>query len=171
MGLDLFHYTFYFGNYIFRFKTMNKIIFTLIFLSSCITPWQDLPYAGLGIDDEFHPYVQKFEQEWGHQVTNVDIVFVAFLPGTTAAECFQTIGSAYQRYVRVAKDKWTRYPPELKEILIFHELGHCSLNKKHNDYFDSSGRPLSIMNSDISDVLPWWYGDHKKYLIKELFSR
>jgi hypothetical protein len=46
-------------------------------------------------------------------------------------------------------DCWQNEPDQNKEALIFHELGHCLLNRGHKDDVFPSGAPKSLMITQI----------------------
>ena len=56
-----------------------------------------------------------------------------------------------QREILIWKSRecWEIEPYENKEALIFHELGHCLLNREHLDAFFPSGAPKTIMTTII----------------------
>lgn len=53
----------------------------------------------------------------------------------------------FDRVVQINYHYWLRLSIAGREELIFHELGHCVLNRAHNDTLDGNGVPVSIMNS------------------------
>lgn len=60
------------------------------------------------------------------------------------------------------------YGPESLEAVVYHELGHCLLQRDHTNGLDSSGNPISIM---YYSTLPGgtYYAAREAYLV-ELFS-
>lgn len=51
-----------------------------------------------------------------------------------------------------------------KKILVFHELGHCSLGRSHLDTKYASGMPYSIMNSIINPITTYFPANESYYL-------
>ncbi len=51
--------------------------------------------------------------------------------------------------VAVDQEVWSQASQELKELIVFHELGHCILDREHLDD-DENGVCVSIMNSGLS---------------------
>lgn len=47
----------------------------------------------------------------------------------------------------IDSDRWRRLTNSQKEFIVFHELGHCYLNRSHTDEKGSDGSCLSIMHS------------------------
>lgn len=67
--------------------------------------------------------------------------------------------------------EWERLPVEAKEMLTFHELGHCILGRQHEDaMIEVKGEqvPKSLMNS--YNFSPKIYQSHRDYYLDELFS-
>jgi hypothetical protein len=60
---------------------------------------------------------------------------------------------------------WGSLTSSYREMLLFHELGHCLLNRSHqgNDFYN----PTSIMNASLFSDLN--YKTNYDYFIKELF--
>ena len=55
-----------------------------------------------------------------------------------------------------------------REQLIFHEFGHCLLNRAHKDTLDKTGRPLSLMHSLM--IKTDQYQQYHDHYIEELFQ-
>lgn len=55
----------------------------------------------------------------------------------------------YSFLVKIDKSFYETADEYTKRSLIFHELGHCLLNRKHLDGSDDFGFPLSLMNTLI----------------------
>lgn len=51
--------------------------------------------------------------------------------------------------VAVDQEAWAAASPAFRELIVFHELGHCVLNREHLDD-DNDGVCVSIMNSGLS---------------------
>ena len=130
------------------------------------------PYAGIGIDDAFFNQVLAFEVEWGHQVSHVDMFFVTRLEGTEVGVCIMAQDTQYQRIIKIDKEAWDEHDSDAvyKEALIFHEIGHCVLNRDHWDGVLDNGYAASIMNSNLNGVLPR-YSEDRAYYMDELFRR
>ena len=63
---------------------------------------------------------------------------------------------------------WEVADESRRENLIFHEFGHCLLNRNHLDEVDRSGVPKSIMYSYT--LSSWLYSSRRNYYITELFQ-
>lgn len=117
----------------------------------------------------FDKYVSKFYQKMGeadldNSRRNIEISFDENMSMDYAGLCFW---SETPRRITINKYWWDGYDEYDREILIFHELGHCVLNRDHTDSYDSWGRPLSIMSTDLGG---WDYKDYYNSYIQELFQ-
>ena len=54
-----------------------------------------------------------------------------------------------------------------REALLFHELGHCLLNRVHDDDTYDDGRPKSLMNKYI--IGEYYYSSYYDEYMRELF--
>jgi ATP-dependent Zn protease len=93
-----------------------------------------------------------------------------YLPVTTLAVCkYNNTKSS----IVINTYSWSSLSEVEKEIVIYHELGHCVLGLKHDntkvdhDWVLSS--PLSIMYPYVLEQD--WYLKNKKEYLDELFSR
>ena len=69
-------------------------------------------------------------------------------------------------YIYLDKDAWERMDYVGREMLMFHELGHCALDLEHNRSMSYSGEPLSLMFPTLFD--PHQYSLHRAEYIDEL---
>ncbi len=56
-----------------------------------------------------------------------------------------------------------------KEFIVFHELGHCYLQREHLDTKDERGICTSIMSSGTSNCVRLYTNQNRSDLIDELF--
>lgn len=74
------------------------------------------------------------------------------------------------RIININTRAWDAAEPMEREAILFHELGHCALNRAHDDSLVSlAGRtaPASLMNSFVVDS--GTYQAHRDYYLRELF--
>lgn len=150
-----------------------------IFISAC-SP-EPVAVSNINVNEAFEPFVESFVKEGakrGYEIdfsdTGLSIVF-----GNTpnaSASCTEIAGhDSGSHQIIVNKDAWQTLNDSLRERLIFHELGHCELNRVHrNDKFDD-GSWKSIMRgdplSDADEKLPIpYFGFRRDYYINELFN-
>ena len=144
----------------------------LVALPACaVVKVSPVNYRGYSVEKEIVPYLVKFEENCKTPV-KIHIRFERIKwdiwSDEVAAYCFK-FGV---KYIHVDYDWWVSHTlKDVREELIYHELGHCLLNRGHDktklfvDY--PGGRPKSIM---YPYVFGYWgeYGLHREYYIKEL---
>lgn len=110
-------------------------LFTIICFQNCGTH-SDVRPAGrppiTQTDIEFIPYIQEFESYYGKTVGHVPIGF-ADLDKKIAGVCYRSIvgRQILRAYILIDKDYWYLISEYQRINLIFHELGHCVLNRDH----------------------------------------
>lgn len=134
-------------------------------------------------DSRFTEIIKRFEADMGVKVT-LPVVF-GYQEPDIGGSCFFNIDGS--KWIVINEDVW--YDPGFiwegenieyyRELIIYHELGHCDLEiKKHidgdidfvvNDKVNLKSAK-SIMNSDTSNHIPEVYIEHRDYFIKELKS-
>lgn len=117
-------------------------------------------------DKIFYAYIHKFERHLGKKIkTSINF-------GKTkgnAGVCYQFKNQKNE--ININKAYWKTLIPELKQQLIDHELGHCELDRDHNDKHYEDTCPVSIMRS-------WAFNEweiencynNTNHYIKELFK-
>jgi len=63
-----------------------------------------------------------------------------------------------------------RVPFLIKELIVFHELGHCFLQRGHREDALPNGACVSIMRSGIEDCLDNYTSETRSFYIDELFD-
>ncbi len=129
------------------------------------------------VDPEFEPYVQEFiieaekrGQTFDFRETGLSIKFSEFPLTNANGRCF--LG---QYRIEIDKLDWFSFSELFRSYLLFHELGHCALNRRHrNDKF-SDGSWKSVLKGDpfvefdARKPVPY-FGFRKDYYIDELFD-
>lgn len=133
---------------------MNKLcarvitLFVLVtMISACAV--QKIPETlTYTVDSEVEPYVQAFVKEaakHGASLTQLDKLHVLFVPSFNGQTFIATCTQYYQKpTIHISEAQWSNKSEIEKEIIMFHELGHCLLLKGHNETVIQS-IPTSIM--------------------------
>lgn len=131
------------------------------------------------IHGEILPYVKEFESLYGKKTENISITFTSFLGSSVVGICqsYSKNGGWYKgKVIKLDRDYWNESSESLKEILVFHELGHCELERDHEDdliVYTHDGKKVfmskSIMNSYIINETN--YIENRTYYVVELFSK
>jgi hypothetical protein len=159
-------------------NTLYLFGFTIL-LSACQPDPVSIP--NIRIDEAFEPFVESFIQEGEKRGYTIDFsdtglgITFGNIPNASAS-CTEIAGhDSGSHQIIINKDAWQILNDSLRERLIFHELGHCELNRVHrNDKFED-GSWKSIMRGDplneIEEILPIpYFGFRRAYYIDELFN-
>jgi hypothetical protein len=120
-------------------------------------------------DPEVKTFVSRFEAackkkvniaiEWGSLPTDKT--------GKTIGICRGFGDKVSLRSIVLDKEYWARASYWQRESLVFHELGHCILNRFHVTAYDKDYNPVSIMH-------PFTFGNYlerRAELVKELCGK
>jgi hypothetical protein len=156
---------------------MNILCMSILIVGCGQQPQQGDPRSIHGIDPAFQPYVEQFETILGHSIGDIPIAF-APQQGDVIGVC--ELWTNY-RDIKIDPNFWNNQGGALdndqRMSLIFHELGHCVLDRGHlaTDWtYNLNGWnysvPTSFMNPYIffSAQYPVWVA-LKSYYINELF--
>ena len=164
---------------LFFYMTQTKYFFFLNLLLFSLVSCKDTNEYRVG--SEFEVYVQRFETEALARGRSFDlkatglIVEFADLKDNTAGLCH------YEDPIRIEIDKtyWnaiskTAGADLMKEDLLFHELGHGLLGRKHlNDLLENGDWKSIMCGGDQVGDRPWninYRGIRRAYYLDELFN-
>jgi hypothetical protein len=72
-----------------------------------------------------------------------------------------------ERIVRIDAGTWLKLDTYGKEQLMFHELGHCILDREHCSSVEGDGKPASVM---YPSLIGHWYNENTRdEYLEELF--
>lgn len=162
---------------------MKSSTFRLYFLSVVVLlaacKREDVPVKVYDVPSELQVYIDLFEQEAAKRGQNINIDNLRVLyegdlvNGTAAGTCTYPHASDPIPTVRfdTTSLNWTNNASS-KELLVFHELGHCVLNRReHRDDLLPNGNYSSIMRSTGAQVYGGALNDYKRdYYLDELFD-
>ena len=141
---------------------MKRLTILAILLSGC-------GQAPIGVVDPLMaPYFARFSQAIGVDVSEISGRF-ANLSGATVGLC--TV-SGQGKLIQIDPTNWDKAGDDEREEILFHELGHCSMNLVHIP-------ELQLMNSylcPVSIMYPYDFGktncykNNKPYYYAELRS-
>ena len=151
---------------------MKKLLL-LIIIGTFISCSQD-DYENSELNNiEFESYFNSFLEEGiirGQDFTNYSINFYfADIENQNAGGlCDQN-----NQKIIIDRENWNNASEEYKEWLIFHELGHCFLNRGHRNEKSNSGECLSFMKGQENSFECFenlYSSIWRKYYIDELFN-
>lgn len=142
-------------------------IFCLMISTGCAQAEQ---IEGVMAPNDVMPYVLQFQ--WQGLLHGRDISLDGLdIKLSNTLDRPQNVGECHMQSKRVILrlDYWLYANEYLRELLVFHELGHCLLNRKHNNALDTAiGMPSSVMNFSLFNEY-YYYANREQYLA-ELFG-
>lgn len=156
---------------------MRFALISVLFIVSCGKPLPDFKKDQGGgrefntTNPIFKEYIGRFENSYGSKISDIPLNLKT-LPSGIAGYCIEY--SSGTKEIVFDSTYWSGITDLEKEELVFHELGHCQLNKDHKDGFiDLNGNNCksSIMNSFVFteyEVNTCYITNHD-YYIDELF--
>ena len=129
------------------------------------------------VDIAFEPYVQLFIEEGairGHAIdfsdTGLLVEFSDQIVNNASGYCY--LG---EYHVVVDKSEWNMLAENQKRFLIFHELGHCELDRRHrNDQFVNKLWKSLMRGDPLSSIQQYqpvaFCGFRINYYLDELFD-
>ena len=115
-------------------------------------------------------YFQIFEQEASMRGIEVDLsksnisVRLANINGAIGL-----CNMHEKKEIIIDQNFWDRSNHWKRELIVFHELGHCFLNRKHNNELMDNGTCASIMRSGRDGCIDFYTEQTREILLDELF--
>lgn len=156
---------------------MNRItalIVLLTLLVSCQKAEDTVPEVT--VDTSFQAYFERFEAEGAQRGLDINLasepigaVFSDGLADGQAGLCTQyTSGISI---IEIKPTTWSDADDLEREHLVFHELGHCYLERPHDDAKDAAGFCLSIMQSGGQGCRYNYRQNTRSVYLDELFGQ
>lgn len=115
-------------------------------------------------DKDVDIILHKFTDLYGKKVKLPTVVIDNLDSDTLAGYCVH-----FSNKIILNSLLWSNYSYDMREQLLFHELGHCTLKRSHITSKDlSDGCPQTIMTPFLMSKR--CYKKHKQYYHKELFN-
>ena len=145
---------------------------TIALFASCDKE-QDLVEISL-VEPALQPYFQTFVAEAASRGITIDASFDEIVARIEAINQGSVIGqcrynSHYPNEVRIDEDYWSRASSLGREFVVFHELGHCYLERGHTEATNANGICLSIMASGTGTCRSAYSQNNREYYLDELF--
>jgi len=160
---------------------MKKVLFLfslfLVFQNCNQNPDIGAERGVYDVDPAFEPYVQEFIAEGAKRGKTIDftdsgllVEFSDVVVGGASGFCW--VG---EHHVVIDKSEWTSLSENVRGFLLFHELGHCELDRGHrNEKFGNNVWKSIMRGSPLEGIEVWipipYFGFRKDYLIDELFN-
>ena len=126
------------------------------------------------VDEELWPFFASFEAEAAKRNIKYDLnalqisgTIVALHQGSVAGVC--SYSSNQPNSLQIDADFWNMASDLYKEMIVFHELGHCVINRGHYESTDNNGNCISIMRSGLSGCRDNYMSVTRDDYLDELF--
>ncbi len=120
------------------------------------------------------PYFKTFKEKAleydlviDFSAVNVTAEIKSINEGSVAGSC--TTNGHDIRHIVIDQAFWNQASHLIKEMVIFHELGHCVLGRGHKETSFPNGICQSIMRSGLGTCRDAYTSENRDYFIEELF--
>lgn len=127
------------------------------------------------IEEELKVYIDLFIEEAAEREVDIDLSGVnlgAYIENIeengTLGQCISYADGSKE--IVINERNWDRLDDLEKEYVVFHELGHCVLNRSHDNTQDNSGTCQSIMQSGEGQCESTYNENNRSQLLEELFK-
>lgn len=155
-------------------KNLVLFAFLLIAFSSC-RPEPITENNFENVDVQLWDYFETFENEAARRGVEIDLASLDLLSHISeisedgvAGTC--QYSSQQSNVVTIDQSFWNRASNDLREMVVFHELGHCVLFRDHRNASTNDGICLSIMNSGLTDCTVYYNEVNRDLYLDELFT-
>lgn len=151
-------------------------IVTFLFLS-CEKDETDNMTISLFVDESLQPYFDSFEAEGLARGIAVDLAdskiegYLVEIDGNdVVGQCSYSPDSDNIREINIDAAYWQTASDSEKEFVVFHELGHCFLEREHLDDQTNRGRCESMMHSGLGRCRFIYNASTRSAYLDELFG-
>lgn len=127
------------------------------------------------VDEVLWAYWASFEEEAALRGKTVDLKLsgiegdIEALPEEgVAGQC--SYGYVAGKRIVIDREFWDRANTNWRELVVFHELGHCYLERGHREEAFDNGLCKSIMRSGTEDCRDAYGPQNREYYLNELFE-
>lgn len=133
------------------------------------------PIIDSDIPQELIPHFTSFQraaEERGLRVNydtaNITAEMQVINQGSVAGTC--TTNGHTLRHIVIDQRFWNKASHLTREMVVFHELGHCILGRGHEEGTFSNGICQSIMRSGVGTCRDAYNSTNRDYFLDELFT-
>ena len=131
--------------------------------------------AFANVDQSLWPYFQRFEEQAAARGYSINLNELELtgdlqdLPGeNVGGQC--TWHSSNPNHITIDEPLFNDLSDLYREFIIFHELGHCVLNRDHREDSDHTGSCVSLMRSGLGNCNDNYHNGTRATYIDELFD-
>lgn len=154
---------------------MSRLTLFALILAISVASCSKEEEQSTNFDSSLQEYFKRFEQEASIRNIHVDLE-VSGISGTISAidednvagQCF--FHSQSPNHIVIDQEFWNSASHLLREMVVFHELGHCYLGRGHKETQSNQGICLSIMRSGLNGCTDNYNANTRDDYIDELFT-
>ncbi len=128
------------------------------------------------VDARLWAYFERFEEEGALRGLDIDLVAEGIIGEIreiaeehVAGQC--TYGSFIDNHIIIDLSFWKSDVSDYtREMVVFHELGHCYLNRGHREDAHPNGACVSVMRSGAGSCFDNYREETRKEYLDELFE-
>ncbi len=127
-------------------------------------------------DGELNDLFRVFEIEGAKRGLNIDLeqagvsgYIEEISESGVAGKCF--FNSHAPNEIVIDESFWQNADSRLREMVVFHELGHCYLGRGHREDQTNNGICLSIMRSGLGSCRDNYTTNSRSFYLDELFGQ
>lgn len=127
------------------------------------------------VHSDLKPFFMSFESEGASRGWDIDLTALGIAgefdeidEGNVAGIC--SYGSHRPNQITIDRTFWQRANQLAREMIVFHELGHCYLERDHLEEAFANGYCQSIMRSGNCCCRDGYNSENRAYYLDELFS-
>ena len=146
---------------------MKKLFFILLLLTACGPKSKSDPRTIYGVDPAFNTLLTQYiSLKPSHRFTyNIAIGF-ATLPYPEVGQC--RTWTTGERQISIDPDYWyNRATPAEQVSLLFHELGHCDLDRGHSSDSDSIMYKYNVGSDNFDELFGIHHSVESMFTISE----
>lgn len=152
-----------------------KHLFFLLILGLTVVSCLPEETEAINLDEELIPYFDRFSEEaairgfsFDWKEDRIEGYIGELTDEKILGQCIHD--NLDPNSVIISETFWNNSGFYDKEFIVFHELGHCFLNRNHNDDTDETGMCTSIMNSGSQACRANYGADTRDEYLDELFT-
>ena len=127
-----------------------------------------------GVEADLWEHFDNFEKEAAKRGQHIDLAAAGITGSIEKIHTPGLVGICNHKvdtpnHVTIDIDFWNSASESAREMIIFHELGHCYLHRGHNDTTHADGTCSSIMRSGMGGCVDFYTNSNRKGYLTELF--
>ncbi len=144
-----------------------------VLISGCISE-NDVVDIVPQVDPELRSYFQSFEQAANARGIQLSAAFLEIDASIGDIDEDDVIGECWHgghgpNEIRIDREFWKSSSTLDREFVVFHELGHCYLNRDHTEATTANGTCVSIMASGTGNCRNRYGQATRESYLDELF--